>query len=78
MTRMKALLFLAAVLFSVVPAWQSVSPSLTGALREDATGGRSRLRSVLMVTQIALSLLLLASAGLFRRSASAAHRREAL
>ena len=60
----------AAVLFSVVPAWQSVSPSLTGALREDATGGRSRLRSVLMVTQIALSLLLLASAGLFMRALS--------
>ena len=60
----------AAVLFSVVPAWQSVSPSLTGALREDASGGRSRLRSVLMVTQIALSLLLLASAGLFMRALS--------
>lgn len=60
----------AAVLFSIVPALQSVSPSLTGALRDDEGSSRSRLRSFLMVTQVALSMLLLASAGLFIRALS--------
>ncbi len=59
---------LAAVLFSLVPAWQSVSPSLAGPLRETGGSRRSRLRGFLMVTQVALSLLLLAGAGLFMRA----------
>ncbi|MEQ1831489.1 MAG: ABC transporter permease [Candidatus Eisenbacteria bacterium] len=61
-----------AVMFALVPAWQSVSPSLAGALRDDASVGRSRFRSALMITQIALSMLLLASAGLFTRALSRA------
>lgn len=58
----------AAVLFSLVPAWQTVSPSLVGPLRETGGTRRSRLRGFLMVTQVALSLLLLSGAGLFMRA----------
>ena len=58
----------AAAIFSFVPAWQTVSPSLTGPLR-DADGYRkSRLRGLLVVTQVALSLLLLVGAGLTLRA----------
>lgn len=56
------------VLFSLVPAWQTVSPALAGPLADDIGARRSRLRGVLMVTQVALSLLLLAGAGLFLRA----------
>jgi len=59
---------LAAIGFSIVPAWQTVSPVLAGLLREDAAARRSRLRSFLLVTQVALCLLLLAGAGLFVRA----------
>jgi len=59
---------LAAVAFSLVPAWQSVSRCLAGPMREDAAARRSRLRSFLLVTQVALCLLLLAGAGLFMRA----------
>src|SRR6185503_19888321 len=57
--------FVAALGFSLYPAWQTVSPSLVGALHEDAAARRSRMRSFLLVTQVALCLLLLAGAGLF-------------
>ncbi|HVQ26853.1 MAG TPA: FtsX-like permease family protein, partial [Planctomycetota bacterium] len=62
-----ALGLVAALGFSLFPAWQTVSPSLVGALHEDATIRRSRMRSFLLVTQVALCLLLLAGAGLFMR-----------
>lgn len=58
----------AAVLFSLVPAWRTVSPSLAGPLRETGGTRRSQLRAFLMVTQVALSLVLLAGAGLFMRA----------
>ena len=58
----------AALGFSLFPAWQTASPSLVGALHEDATARRSRMRSFLLVTQVALCLLLLAGAGLFVRA----------
>ena len=59
---------LASLVFSLVPAWQTVSPSLAGPMREEPALQRSRLRSFLLVTQVALSLLLLAGAGLFVRA----------
>jgi predicted permease len=59
---------LAVLAFSLFPAWQSVSPHLAAAMREDAARYRSRMRSVLLVTQVALCLLLLAGAGLFVRA----------
>ena len=67
-----ALGVLAAVIFSFVPAWQTVSPSLAGPLRDADGYRRSRLRGFLVVTQVALSLLLLVGAGLTIRALSRA------
>ena len=60
------------VVAGVVPALQSTRPELVPALKSD-TGGtgtrqRQRLRSGLLVTQIAFSMLLLIVAGLFART----------
>ena len=55
----------------LIPALQASRPSLTGALRLGARegGGRqARTRAVLLVTQAALSVLLLVGTGLFVRS----------
>jgi predicted permease len=57
----------------LVPALQSTRPDLVGALKnETATARRSRfdLRRILVVAQVAISLLLLIGAGLFVRSLS--------
>jgi predicted permease len=64
------------VLFGLAPALPSVRPELVPALK-DATPGagrRSRLRDVFVVGQVALSLLLLLSAGLFVRALGRAVR----
>ncbi len=66
-----AVSLLTGVLFGLVPALQSTRPSLTLALKEGTPGaGSSRfgLRNALVVTQVALSLLLVIGAGLFTRS----------
>ncbi|HSL22070.1 MAG TPA: ABC transporter permease [Vicinamibacterales bacterium] len=62
-----------ALLFGLVPAIQASRPVLTNALKDDigttSGGARSaRARKVLVVAQVALSVLLLAAAGLFARS----------
>jgi predicted permease len=60
--------FLAAILAGVVPATQSGSPELTTALRGGAREGRTtrgRMRTTLLIVQAALSVVLLAGAGLF-------------
>jgi putative ABC transport system permease protein len=61
-----------AVLFGTVPAVQVSAASATDALKDAAhgtTAGRStRMRQVLVVAEVALSLVLLASAGLLIRS----------
>ena len=62
------------ILFGMVPALRATRPDLTEALKEGAAGGgyrRSRLRSALVVAQIAASLVLLATSGLFIRTVSA-------
>jgi predicted permease len=60
------------ILAGVVPALQSTRPDLVPALKSDtggtATKQRQRLRSGLLVTQIAFSMLLLIVAGLFARA----------
>jgi predicted permease len=66
------LAFGAAAIFGLVPALQATRPALAATLKEQAgsvvSGGPMRLRKALVVGQVALSLLLLAGAGLFVRS----------
>ena len=65
------------VLFSLLPALQSSKPELVPALKDESSMAgfrRSRLRNFLVVAQIALSLVLLVSAGLIVRSLQAAQR----
>jgi predicted permease len=62
---------LAGLVFGVAPAFASTRPVLVTALKEDTPGaGSSRftLRNGLVVTQVALSLVLVIGAGLFMRS----------
>lgn len=61
------------LIFGLVPAFQATRPVLTTTLKEEAgsvVGGapQVRFRKVLVVAQVALSLLLLIGAGLFARS----------
>ena len=61
----------AGAIFGLAPALQATRPGLSQALREtSAQGGaaRTRLRSVLVVAQIAISLIVLISAGLVVRT----------
>lgn len=66
------------VLFSLAPAFQMASPHLAIVLRDEGaavSGGRKgRLRSALVVVQVALSCVLLISAGLSARSLREAAR----
>lgn len=59
------------ILFGIAPALRATSTDLTSALKEKASQGRKRrfnLASVLVVAQVAVSLILLVGAGLFARS----------
>src|SRR5688572_13766639 len=60
------------VLFGVVPALQSTRPNIVSALKDEkiriGRTGRLTLRNVLVITQIAVSMLLLVTAGLFIRN----------
>ncbi len=65
-------------LFGLAPALQATRPSLVPALKgEEAAGeSRSRITRVLVVAQVALSIVLLVSAGLFLRNLSEATKIE--
>jgi predicted permease len=65
---------LTGVLFGLAPALQATRPGLIPALKGEAPvgGGRSRMSRSLVVAQMALSLVLLVSAGLFLRNLRAA------
>jgi predicted permease len=66
-----------AVVFGLAPALQSSRVDLVAVINEDAsprTAGPGRLRAGLVVAQVAVSLLLLVSAGLASRSVDAARR----
>jgi putative ABC transport system permease protein len=62
-----------AVVFGIVPALRGSRVGLRGALTAGGRGGSgarggNRLRSILVVTEVALGVVLMASAGLFARS----------
>ncbi len=61
-----------ALLFGLVPAWQASRTDLQSALKSEGgtsvLSARARARSVLVCAQVALSILLLAGAGLFLRT----------
>jgi predicted permease len=63
---------LTGLIFGLAPALQSTRPDVGRTLKDQAGavvgGGHGRLRNALVVTQVALSLLLLIGAGLFLRS----------
>jgi predicted permease len=67
-----AVSILTGLLFGLAPAWKVTRLDLTASLKDQtgASAGRSRLmlNKALVVTQVALSLLLLVGAGLFARS----------
>lgn len=62
----------AGLLLGLAPALQSTNPDVSSTIKDESTGGARRgslrLRNMLVVSQIALSLVLLVGAGLFLRS----------
>ena len=69
-----AITLLAGVLFGLAPAWQMSRQTVMGDMNDDAARGssggptRRRLGSLFVVSQVAVSLMLLISAGLMIRS----------
>jgi predicted permease len=74
-----ALTLLTAVIFGLVPALRAARPDVVETLKDEGrgqSGARSRLRSALVVAQLAFSLVALVCAGLFLRSLGAARTLE--
>ena len=74
-----ALAMITGLLFGAVPAWQATRVDVRESLNEESRGGSSsvrhrRMRSMLVVAEIALALVLLVGAGLLLRSFSALTR----
>ena len=67
-----AVSLVAGVLLGLVPALQSTNPDLSSTLKDETAGGgqhgKLALRNLLVVAQVAVSLVLLVGAGLFLRS----------
>ena len=67
-----ALSMLTGIVFGIVPAWRATKVDLAPSLKDNARGSSAASRSLLsrglVVTQVALSLLLLVGAGLFLRT----------
>jgi predicted permease len=68
-----AVSLLAGLVLGLAPALHSTNPDVASIIRDESTGGegrgRSRLSNMLVVAQVAGSLVLLVGAGLFLRSA---------
>jgi len=60
----------AGIIFGLAPALQAANPNTVSAVKGESgeSGGRSRMSNSLVVIQVALSILLLVSSGLFLRS----------
>ena len=74
-----ALSVITGLVFGAVPAWQATRFDIRESLNEESRGGSSstrhrRMRSVLVVSEIALALVLLVGAGLLLRSFTALTR----
>ena len=74
-----ALAVITGLVFGAVPAWQATRVDVRESLNEESRGGSSsvrhrRMRSALVVAEIALALVLLVGAGLLLRSFSALTR----
>jgi predicted permease len=72
---------LTAIGFGLAPAWRATRVDFISSLREQGAGatartGRWSLRETLVVSQVAVSLLLLIGAGLFLRSVQNLHNEE--
>ena len=69
---------LAGLFFGLIPALQSTKPDVAPTLKDEGTGGgrprRLSLRNGLIVSQVAISMVLLLGAGLFLRSLQSASR----
>jgi predicted permease len=68
-----AVSLLSGVLFGLAPAWQASKFDLVSMLKDDGRSGggkvgRFRLRNLLVISQVAVSLIFLICAGLFTRS----------
>ncbi len=65
----------AGMFFGLIPALQATNPDVAPTLKDESTGGGNpkgvTLRNALVVTQVAVSLVLLVGAGLFLRSLQA-------
>jgi putative ABC transport system permease protein len=72
LTAAAGLSVLTGIIFGIVPALQLSRPDLTGALKEGARTGasstRQRVRSILVVGEVALAVILLVGAALFMGS----------
>jgi predicted permease len=62
--------FLAALVCGLVPALQTTKPDVTSTLKDEASGlsSSSRLRNAFVVSQVALSIVLVIAAGVFVRA----------
>lgn len=70
-----ALSALASLLFGLAPALHATRMSVSHAIKEQALGSRLRLRSTLLGVQVAVSVVLLVSAGLMMRGVQHASKR---